>query len=235
MPASRPYILVNVAMTVDGKLDTVERKGATISSAVDKTRVDRLRAAVDAVLVGGRTLVSEDPKLIVRDPALRQERLRRGLPENPAKVGVATIADIKTEGDFMTAGPAERYIFTTHRTTASQVERLEQAGAKVFTSTQNRANLVEAMTILHQQGIRQLLAEGGGTLLAELFRLGLVDEVMIYIAPKIFGGASAPTLADGPGFSLEQARGLALISAEKFDEEGGVLLHYKVQTTDEQG
>ncbi len=232
MPAKRPHILVNVAMTVDGKIDTVERKGATISSAADKARVDRLRADVDAILVGGRTLIDEDPKLTVRAPALRQERLERGLLENPAKVGVATIADIKVDGDFMTAGMAERYIFTTHRTPASQVEKLEQSGAKVFISGQERVELVEIMTTLYLQGIRHLLAEGGGTLLAELFRLGLVDEVTIYIAPKIFGGASAPTLADGPGFPFAQATSLALVSADKFDEEGGALLHYKVQTTD---
>jgi 2,5-diamino-6-(ribosylamino)-4(3H)-pyrimidinone 5'-phosphate reductase len=232
MPANRPHILVNVAMTVDGKIDTVERKGATISSAADKARVDRLRAGVDAILVGGRTLIDEDPKLTVRDPALRQERLQRGLPENPAKVGVVTIADIKVDGDFMTAGMAEHYIFTTHDTPASKVDQLEQAGAKVFVSEQDKVDLIDAMVTLHQQGIRRLLAEGGGTLLAELFRLGLVDEVAIYIAPKIFGGAPAPTLADGPGFLAKQAPGLELVSADKFDEEGGVLLHYKVQTTD---
>lgn len=228
MPANHPHILVNVAMTADGKIDTVERKGATISSAADKIRVDLLRAGVDAILVGGRTLIDEDPKLTVRDPALRQERLQRGLPENPAKVGVATIADIKVNGDFMTAGMAECYIFTTHRTPASQVEWLERAGAKVFVSTQDRVDLIEAMTILHQQGIKQLLAEGGGTLLAELFRLRLVDEVTIYIAAKIFGGASAPTLADGPGLLAGQAPDLELVSAEKYDDEGGVLLHYLV-------
>jgi 2,5-diamino-6-(ribosylamino)-4(3H)-pyrimidinone 5'-phosphate reductase len=228
MPANRPHILVNVAMTVDGKIDTVKRKGATISSAADKARVDRLRADVDAVLVGGRTLIDEDPKLTVRDPALRQERLRRGLPENPAKVGVTTIAEIKADGDFMTAGPAMRYIFTTEQTSSKKMKELEFAGAMVFVSDRDRIDLLEVMITLYRAGVKRLLAEGGGTLLAELFRLGLVDEVTSYIAPKIFGGASAPTLADGPGFLAEQAPDLELISAEKYDDEGGVLLHYLV-------
>lgn len=225
----RPRILVNVAMTVDGKIDTFERKGATISSAADKARVDRLRASVDAIFVGGRTLLAEDPKLTVRDPALRQARLQRGLPENPAKVGVATIADIDSNGDFMTTGPAERYIFTTNRTPSSQIGQLEQAGAKVFFSRRDKVDLIEVMAALYRQGIRHVLVEGGGTLLAELFRLGLVDEVTTYIAPKIFCGASAPTLADGPGFSADQATDLELVSAEKFDEEGGVIIHYRIK------
>ena len=75
---NRPRILVNVAMTADGKIDSATRKGAAISSLVDKARVDELRASVDAVLVGGRTLLNEDPKLTVKSAGLRAERLRKG-------------------------------------------------------------------------------------------------------------------------------------------------------------
>ncbi len=57
-----PFVFINVAMTADGKIDTFQRKGAAISSARDKERVDRLRADADAVMVGGRTLLDEDPK-----------------------------------------------------------------------------------------------------------------------------------------------------------------------------
>ena len=57
----RPHVLVNLAMTADGKIDTVARAGARISGAADTVRVDQLRAAADAVMVGGRTLLGEDP------------------------------------------------------------------------------------------------------------------------------------------------------------------------------
>ena len=87
---NRPRILVNVAMTADGKIDSTTRKGAVISSNADKARVDCLRASVDSVLVGGRILVNEDPKLTVKSAELRAERLCKGWPENPAKVGVVT-------------------------------------------------------------------------------------------------------------------------------------------------
>jgi riboflavin biosynthesis pyrimidine reductase len=72
------------------------------------------------------------------------------------------------------------------------------------------------------------MVEGGGTLIAEYFRLNLVDELSIYIAPFIFGGDSAPTLADGPGFLPEQAPLLRLEAAEEFDDDGGVFIHYMV-------
>jgi 2,5-diamino-6-(ribosylamino)-4(3H)-pyrimidinone 5'-phosphate reductase len=57
----------------------------------------------------------------------------------------------------------------------------------------------------------------------------MVDELTIYVAAKIFGGRTAPTLADGPGFPPRQAPGLRLVSVEKFDDEGGLLVHYSVE------
>ncbi len=227
----RPYVLLNVAMTADGKIDSFLRHGAAISSIPDKARVDRLRAEVDAVLVGGRTLLDEDPKLTVKSLALREERKALGLPENPAKVGVVTIADLNASGNFMTAGPAVRYIFTTNRTPSEKIGELEFAGATVFVYDRDRIDLEEMLLTLHRMGIRKLLVEGGGTMIAEFFRLGLMDELTIYIAPKIYGGASAPTLADGKGFFPEQAPALALVSVEKFDTEGGILLWYRVNKT----
>src|SRR5438552_11651690 len=88
MPADRPFVLINAAITVDGKLDTVERQGARISSPGDLERVDRLRAESDAVMVGGHTLLREDPRLTVKSEAMRAERLESGLEENHMKVTV---------------------------------------------------------------------------------------------------------------------------------------------------
>jgi 2,5-diamino-6-(ribosylamino)-4(3H)-pyrimidinone 5'-phosphate reductase len=226
---NRPYVLVNVAMSADGKIDSVARRGAAISSPEDKERVDRLRAESDAVLVGGRTLIDEDPKLTVKSPRLRAERRLHGKEENPAKVGIASHADLKPAGDFLTAGPARRLIYTTHKTPARKLKQLEKAGAEIFLLDGEVIDLREVMQSLYALGIRKLMVEGGGTLIAELIRLGLVDELNAYIAPRLFGGASAPTLADGPGFSPEQAPNLELKSVKKFDEAGGILVRYTIQ------
>jgi 2,5-diamino-6-(ribosylamino)-4(3H)-pyrimidinone 5'-phosphate reductase len=229
---NRPYIQVNVAMSADGKIDTAARKGAAFSSEEETRRVDELRASVDAVLVGGKTLLSEDPKLTVRSAALRAERLDKGWPGDPAKVGV--VSEIPSAGvnlqQFLSTGPARRLIFTTGRSAPEELARLEQAGAEVFVQDSEQVDLAAMLESLHGLGIRRLMVEGGGTLIAAFFNLGFVDELTIYIAPKIFGGASAPTLADGPGFLTEMAPKLKLLSVEKFDDEGGVLLHYQVAT-----
>jgi 2,5-diamino-6-(ribosylamino)-4(3H)-pyrimidinone 5'-phosphate reductase len=113
---NRPFVFINVAMTADGKIDTFERKGAAISSPRDKERVDRLRANSDAIMVGGRTLLDEDPKLTVKSEALQAERVARGLSPNPIKVGVVTQAKIDADSQFLNSGPADIVIFTSYRT-----------------------------------------------------------------------------------------------------------------------
>jgi 2,5-diamino-6-(ribosylamino)-4(3H)-pyrimidinone 5'-phosphate reductase len=228
---NRPYTFINVAMTADGKIDTFERKGAAISSQKDKQRVDELRAAADAVLVGGRTLLEEQPKLTVKSEALREGRIRLGRSPNPIKVGVASSvanADIQKDSDFIKAGDSRKVIFTTSQTSNSQLEQLRTLGVDVFVDDAPRVDLHKMMLTLKKIGVNHLMVEGGGTINFELMRLGLVDELMIYIAPMIFGGANAPTLADGFGVPRDHALEMNLTGIEQWDD-GGVLLKYKFQ------
>ena len=238
MQNDRPLVLINTAITADGKIDTVERKGAPISSPSDIERVDRLRAESDAIMVGGRTLLQEDPKLTVKSPMLRAQRLERGLDENPMKVGVITrILDpqaeeeqrkgIRSDGNFLNFGPARVVIFTTEQTDKTQISRLQERGATVFTLGRHRVDLGEALRCLRELGVKRLMVEGGGTLNAELLRLKLVDEVHLYIAPLIFGGDTAPTLVDGTGLAREDAIHLQLRGLEQF-EDGGIVVQYFV-------
>ncbi len=224
---NRPFVFINVAVTADGKMDTFERKGAAISSPRDKERVDRLRADADAVMVGGRTLLGDDPKLTVKSEVLRAERVARGLAPNPVKVGIATRAVLKPESNFLNIGPARIVIFTTSQTSNAQLDFLRSRGAEVFVHEAERVDLAAALESLHGLGVRRLMVEGGGTLNFELLRLGLVDELTLYVAPMIFGGESAPTAAAGAGLARGEAIPLKLVNAEAW-EDGGVLLHYKL-------
>ncbi|MBL8089128.1 MAG: dihydrofolate reductase family protein [Anaerolineales bacterium] len=223
---NRPYTFINVAMTADGKIDTFERKGSLISSAKDKARVDELRASVDAILVGGKTLSGEAPKLTVKNEALRQNRIKQGRSENPIKIGVASNINISLDSDFIKVGPAQVVIFTTSQTSISQIEQLRAHGVEVFVENSAQVDLTNMMHTLKKIGVDSLMVEGGGTINFELMRLGLVDELMMYIAPMIFGGAYSPTLADGLGLTREQALSLKLTDVKQW-EDGGVILRYK--------
>ncbi len=224
---NRPYVFINIATTADGKIDTFERKGAAISSRQDKDRVDELRAESDAVLVGGKTLLGELPKLTVKSEALREARIKRGMTANPIKVGVVTNADIPLESDFIKAGTARVVIFTTAQTSRSQLEALRMNGVEIFVHDTARVDLQNMMNTLAELGVKRLMVEGGGTINFELLRQRLVDEIMIYIAPMIFGGDSAPTLAAGLGVARSEAIALKLNAVETHDD-GGILLTYKL-------
>lgn len=222
----RPYVFINIATTADGKIDTVERRGAAISSAVDKARVDALRAGADAVMVGGHTLLEEDPKLTVKSVELRAQRSAQGLPAHPMKVGIVSRATLKADGDFVNAGPARRVVFTTSQTTSAQAQALTALGVEVYTLGETEVDLPLALQTLKSLGVERLMVEGGGTLNFALLKLGLVDELSVYVAPLIFGGIAAPTMAAGEGLVRSAALPLRLGDVRVVDEAGGVLLRY---------
>jgi 2,5-diamino-6-(ribosylamino)-4(3H)-pyrimidinone 5'-phosphate reductase len=95
----------------------------------------------------------------------------------------------------------------------------------VYVDDSEKVNLPRALETLKQIGVERLMVEGGATLNFELLHLGLVDEVTVYVAPMIFGGANAPTMAAGPGLERSDAIPLKLVSAEAW-KDGGVLLKY---------
>jgi len=223
-----PYVHVNVAASADGKIDTFERRGAAISSQRDKERVDQLRADADAIMVGGHTLHDEDPKLTIKSESLRAKRLESGLSANPAKVGISSCLHLKPDSNFLNAGAAQIFLFTTSRTDEAQLAMLHSCGANVFIHEGNSVNLNLALGTLKNHGVNRLMVEGGATLNFELMRLDLVNELTMYVAPMIFGGGTAPTIAAGQGLLRSDAIPLKLVESQAWDD-GGVLLRYKFE------
>jgi 2,5-diamino-6-(ribosylamino)-4(3H)-pyrimidinone 5'-phosphate reductase len=224
---NRPFVFINAAMTADGKIDTFQRRGAAISSPRDRERVDQLRAGADAVMVGGRTLLDEDPRLTVKSESLQAGRLVRGLAPNPMKVAVVTQAHLRADSQFLSAGPANIVIFTTRQTSKRHLSLLTARRVDVYVDDGRWVDLPRALGTLQDLGVDRLMVEGGSRLNFELIRLGLVDEIYAYVAPMIFGGERAPTLASGPGLERSAAIPLKLIEAAPW-EDGGVLLQYRL-------
>ncbi len=220
-----------MAMTADGKIDTVARRGARISGPADTARVDRLRADTDAVMVGGRTLLSEDPRLTVRDPELIVERTMAGRPAQPMKVGVVsrlTVPDAELlieRGAFLHDGDGRVVVFVSSPADDQAVRALESEGADVYASAAERVDLERAIAELGRLGVERLMVEGGSTLVAALLEAGLVDELQLAVAPLILGGEAAPTPVGGPGWSRDTALGLRLAGSET-SPDGDVVLRY---------
>ncbi len=217
-------VVVNAAMSADGKLSTREREQITISGPADFERVDRLRAESDAVMVGVGTVIADDPSLTVDDPDLRAARRERGDPENPARV----VADsrIRTPPNAnVLDDSADSYLLVSEAAPSDFVSQMKAGGATVIVAGEDRVNLDAALADLESEGIDRLMVEGGGELIFSLFEAELVDELSVFVGPKILGGREAPTLADGDGF-IEDFPDLSLETVERLDD--GVLLQYEV-------
>lgn len=220
----KPFVFINAAMSVDGKISTVERRQVRISNDADLRRVDGLRAGVDAVLVGMTTVVGDDPKLTVKSEKLRKERIRQGKPGNPMKVTVGKIDNMKIDSDFLDYGDAEVVIFTTEKSDPQKIGELKEK-ARIFVGGGERVDLRYVMRTLREMGVERVMVEGGGMMNYELIKERLVDEIYVAIAPKIFGGDSAPTLVDGGGFREDGAVGLEFTDIEKLGDV--VILRYR--------
>lgn len=220
----KPFVFINTAMSADGKISTIERRQVKISNELDKERVDRLRAESDAILVGMNTVISDDPKLTIKSESLRKKRVREGAPENPIKIAVGNLNRMKLTSDFLDFGNAERIIFTTKKATKDKIGKLRKK-AEVRILGEKKVNLHRMMEILFRKGVRRLMVEGGGTMNFELLKDGLVDEIYIAIAPKVFGGKNAPTFADGDGFRADETLNLEFLGSEKLGDV--IVLRYK--------
>ncbi len=220
-------VVVNAAVSVDGKLSTRKREQIAISGPADFERVDRLRAESDAVMVGVGTVVADDPSLTVKDQRLREQRRERGEPPNPARV----VADsqVRTPMDAAVLDDAaETYLLVSEAAPADFVDAMESAGATVLSAGQDRVDLSVAFARLAAEGFDQLMVEGGGELIFSLFEAGLVDELSVFVGSTVIGGREAPTLADGEGF-VGEFPDLELQSVKRLDE--GVVLSYEVSET----
>jgi len=218
------HVVVNAAMSADGKLSTRRREQIAISGEADFDRVDQLRAESDAVMVGVGTVLADDPSLTLDDPERKRARDGRGKSPNPARV----VADsrVRTPPDASVLDDrALTYLLVSEAAPTDFVEQMEEAGATVIATGEDRVDLVTALAKLEGDGIDQLMVEGGGEVIFSLFEAGLVDELSVFVGSTVIGGRDAPTLADGEGF-VEEFPQLSLDGVEQMDD--GVLLRWTV-------
>ncbi|MGQ0798350.1 MAG: 2,5-diamino-6-(ribosylamino)-4(3H)-pyrimidinone 5'-phosphate reductase [Methanobacteriota archaeon] len=208
----RPRVVVNAAMSVDGKIALADGRGVRISNDDDVRRVHRLRAQVDAILVGVGTVLKDDPKLTVRrEHAKGRNPLRVVLDSDGKTPSKAHVLDGSTPTLVATAEECERTF----------------PKADVFRAGADEVDLRALLDHLASRGVRSLLVEGGSTVIWSFLRHRLVDEVKVFVASAVLGGQSAPTLAGGEGVrSLEEAAHLRLDRVGRLGD--GVLLEYTV-------
>ncbi len=215
----RPHVVVNMAMTADGKITSAAREYPTFTSRHDKRMMDRLRAEADAILVGAGTLRADDPPLKVRDPEMLEYRRSLGKAEGLLRVVVSGSARLDPRARFFRdTAAAGRIVATVEDAPSERLDELERM-AVVWKVGRGRVDLPELLRRLRQRGVERLLVEGGGELNWEFVRDDLLDELYVTIAPTLLGGRAAPTLLEGEGFPMNGRRRLELVGVERHGDE----------------
>ena len=210
----RPYVVINCAVSSDGKIASPTGKQVRISCEKDIKRMYELRNSSDAVLVGVNTVLSDDPKLTVKEKYVKN-------PKQPIRIVLDTFC--KTPVDFLAVNDAaETYIIT-----GKKCDKKFGKNVKIIVcDTKNSLiDLEKFLDIIYKKGIRKLMVEGGGTVIYNFIKQGFVDDFFVYVGViKIVGGKTPPFISD----NKIDMKNLNLKLVGKKDIGLGKLYHYRL-------
>ncbi len=205
MPNRRlPHVLLSVATSVDGYIDDASTQRLLLSNAADFDRVDEVRANSDAILIGGNTLRSDNPRLLVNSDERRAARVTAGKSEYPLKVTISASGDLSPDLKFWHFGN-DKVVYTTDAAVSKLRERL--SGLADVVSTGPTVDFTAMLEDLATRGVERLMVEGGGQIHTQFLAQGLADEVHLAVAPLLVGDAAAPRFlhpAEYPGGSAHR-------------------------------
>ena len=225
-PPERPYLVLNMVATLDGKAAIRGRTGP-IGGRADRELFHQLRTQADAVMAGAETVRTERYGRLVRDPARRDKREREGLAADPLACVVSAALTGLAETPLL-AAPEQPVIVLTGAdgeiaSTAASVRYVRAAGRE---QSGGPVDLTAGLRALRREhGVRSVLCEGGPTLNAELLRADLVDELFLSVAPKLAGGADALTIVAGAALPEPAELGLVWL----LEHKGELFLRLRVR------
>ena len=206
-------VIINCAMSADGKISLPSKAQTKISNEEDMKRVHMLRNECDAVLVGINTILSDNPKLTVKEKYVKN-------PKNPLRVVVDSKCRTPENANVLD-GSAETLVVV-----AEGFSRQIKNAGMVECGT-GKVDLKKLLKILEKKGVKKLLVEGGSTVIWSFLNEKLADELIVFVGPSVIGGEGRPTLAGGEGAKcFEEIIPLKLKDVKRIGD--GALLHYRV-------
>jgi diaminohydroxyphosphoribosylaminopyrimidine deaminase / 5-amino-6-(5-phosphoribosylamino)uracil reductase len=217
LAAGKPYVHAKWAMTLDGKIATHTGDSRWISNERSRERAHQLRGRVDAILVGIGTVLTDDPHLTARPPG----------PRIPTRVVLDSRCRIPLDCQLVrTASEAPTLIATTAAAAPNRCAELEARGCEVFRldAAEDKTDLDALLREMGRRRWTNILVEGGSGVLGTFLDAGAIDEVHVFLAPCLAGGASALSPIGGNGMdTIREALRLTLIGVEVID--GDVFWH----------
>ena len=211
------YVILNSAMSIDGKI-TTRKNDSSISSKIDWIRVHKLRSAVDCIVIGISTVLKDDPMLNVRYAKT---------VKNPARIIIDSKARIPLDSRIMRSSKKiPTFVVVTRHASLQRIKEIEKKGANVLVIGGKKVNIINLFQHLEKLGFKKVLVEGGGEINWSVLKLGLVNELIVTIAPIVVGGRDAKTLVEGEGISyIHDAIKMNLVKSSIQDKKEIVLVY----------
>ena len=204
-------IVINCAMSADGKIALPDRSQIRLSNKEDMERVNKLRKESDAILVGIGTVIEDNPRLIIKN--------NKNLSTNPVRVVLDTNGRTPINSNVL--DDKSRTIIAVGNHFAGEIP----GNSEVVKCGDEQIDIELLMEKLYERGLKNILVEGGENVLWSFLNQNLFDEINIFVASLIVGGAKTPTVAGGSGFTNKiDTLQLKLKEAEKIGN--GILLKY---------
>lgn len=221
----RPYTVLSCAVSIDGYIGGAGSR-LLLSNEEDVDRVDAVRASCDAILVGAATVRMDNPRLLVRSQARRDERTARGASPSPIKVTVTRRADLDPHADFFTAGDAQRLVYCA----APRVDdaRARLGAVATVVDAGDGAVMRTVGSDLAARGVERLLVEGGSAVHTQFLTEDLADELQLTVAPVFVGDSDAPRFVRDGRFPWNPGRRATLVDARKLGDV--VVLRYALSS-----
>jgi len=221
----RPYTLLSCCVSLDGYIGKAASR-LFLSNDADFDRVDAVRASCDAILIGATTVRTDNPRLLVRSDARREERAARGLPESPMKVTVTRRAELDARADFFRVGDAEKLVYCASPRVPAARTKLEPLATVVDGG--DTVMMRRLSSDLADRGVLRLMVEGGGKVHTQFLTDDLVDELQLVVSPLFVGDSEAPRFVRDGRFPWNSARRAKLAEVRQIGDV--VLLRYALST-----
>jgi len=188
-----PFTIYKAAMTLDGNTATTTGDSRWVSGEESRLQVHRLRDRVEAIMVGVGTMLSDDPLL--------NTRLPEGGGRDPLRVVVDSQLRVDPGCRMLQQKSSAKTLIATISSDQEKVSRLQDVGAEIviLPADSGHISLPALWQELGQRNVQKLLLEGGSTLAGNALAHGLIDRLMLFVAPKILGGSSPFGIFPGDG------------------------------------
>ena len=227
-PPDRPYVLVNMVTSVDGKA-TIDGTEQGLGSTTDQRLMRELRASADVVMSGASTLRATGTSSRVRDDDLIALREARGQSPHPIAATLSASGDLPLDRLFFTADDFEAVVYVTEATSEARREAIEATGRRaVVLSGDTVTEMLRHMR--RELGAQVVLIEGGPTTNGDLFQRGLVDEFFLTLGALVVGGDVTLTAVRGAHAPTQDGvTRLELVSAFNNPETSELYLRYRTR------